>query len=59
MWEKHFEKISGHKFPAMSFRRYIMRYALETRDGKFWCEMCGEWINKQRWVHFKQKHRYE
>lgn len=46
-------------YPTMSFRDYIRRWSAETKDGMFWCEMCGEWINKQRWIHFKTHHRYE
>ncbi len=46
-------------YPTMSFERYIKRFAIETKAGKFWCDMCGQWIDKQRWVHFRKRHRFE
>jgi hypothetical protein len=47
------------EYPTMAYRQYIRRWAAETKDGKFFCQMCGEWINHQRWVHFKKLHQYE
>lgn len=42
---------------VISYRDYIATYASETKEGKFFCEACGKWINKQRWLHFKLTHR--
>jgi hypothetical protein len=33
-----------------------VHWAFETKDGMFWCEICGEWINHQRWGHYKKYH---
>jgi hypothetical protein len=43
----------------MSYRRYILKFALETKDGEFYCKLCGEWVDMHRWVHFKGLHRYK
>jgi hypothetical protein len=42
----------------MTFRDYIRKFAFQTLDGQFFCWLCGMWIDKQRWVHFKVNHRY-
>jgi hypothetical protein len=47
------------QWPTMSFREYIRKYASDTLSGRFFCRLCNEWINKQRWVHFKVLHRYK
>jgi hypothetical protein len=42
----------------MSFQKYIKKFAARTEGGRFFCEICKEWIEKQRWVHFKARHRF-
>jgi len=44
-------------YPTMSYREFILKFAAETQNGKFHCETCGCWIDKQRWIHFKDIHR--
>jgi hypothetical protein len=46
------------RFPTMTYRNYIRKYASQTKDGMFFCQICFQWINKQRWIHFKKQHRY-
>ena len=37
----------------------FLKHTRRTNDGMFFCEFCGEWIDKQRWVHFKSNHQSE
>lgn len=43
----------------MSFRDYIRKYAGRTSAGCFYCELCQMWVEKQRWIHFKEYHRFK
>jgi len=47
------------KWPTMNFREYIRKYASETKGGQFFCKLCDNWVNKQRWLHFKVFHKYK
>jgi hypothetical protein len=40
----------------MNFRTYIRKYASKVEGGKFYCELCQQWKDKQRWVHYKTVH---
>lgn len=44
------------KYPEIGWVQYIRRWAAETKDGMFWCEICGRWVNNQRWAHYKKFH---
>ena len=46
------------KFPTMTYRNFILRFASETYSGRFYCTLCHGWFNKHRWIHFKLRHRY-
>jgi hypothetical protein len=46
------------KWPLMSYRHYILKFAARTNAGCFYCELCEIWIEKQRWIHFKGFHRF-
>lgn len=47
------------QYPTMTYRDYINKYAYLTRNGQFHCDLCNQWINHQRWTHFKTQHRYK
>jgi len=51
--------MSRRKYPTMTFLRYLKRFAALTLDGKFYCRLCEGWVDKQRWIHFKDVHRYD
>lgn len=46
------------RYPTMTFRNYILKHASETFQGMFYCNLCRDWFEKQRWPHFKKFHRF-